>query len=48
MAKTPRMLAGIIKERTIVGQMIKFFSEEGGVTGRSVGTATRSIAGVNI
>lgn len=30
----------------MAGQMLTFFSEEEGVTGRSVGTATRSVAGV--
>lgn len=40
------MLAGIIKERRMAGQMLTFFSEEEGVTGRSVGTAIRSVVGV--
>lgn len=46
MAKTPNMLARIIKTRTMVGLMLKFFSEEGGVTGRSVGTARKRTEGV--
>lgn len=38
MVKTPSMLARIIKARTVVGQILKNFHEEGGVTGRLVET----------